>query len=327
MIKRCTLMMRVLFLALCAVMLVAPQARAEYPDQTIKFVVPFPAGGSTDIAARLIAEQLSQRLGVTIVIDNQPGASGLIGASSVVRAKPDGYTFLVTSNGIHSAAATGTANFDLKTDLVPVSQIVGGALMLVGSKEAPFDTIQGFVEYAQKDPDKVNIAINAALGSAHMAFERFRRMVKIEYQPIFYPGESPSLAALVSGESAVGIISAPAARALVEDGKVNGLAVTTQERFALLPNIPTLNETVAPGYADGYSTVIFAPKGTPNDIVQKMSREIAEVVRQPETAKKLLELGLTAMGSTPEEYAAIVAADFDRNVTLIAELRASGLAE
>jgi tripartite-type tricarboxylate transporter receptor subunit TctC len=318
---------RLVLAALSLVVFSAAQARADYPDRTVRFVVPFPAGGSTDIAARLVAERLSKKLGATIVIDNQPGANGLIGASAVVRAKPDGYTLLVTSNGIHSAAATGTAKFDLKTDLVPVSQIVGGALMLVGSKKAPFDTVEGFVKHAKQNSAKVNIAINAALGSAHMAFESFRRTIGIDYQPVYYPGESPSLAALISGEAAVGIITAPVARPLIEDGKVTALAVTTAKRFALLPNVPTLGETVAPGFAEGYSTTMFAPKGTPDDIVQRLSREIAEIVGHPDSAKQLLDLGLVPIGSTPAEYAAIVSAEFTRNAQLIVELRKAGLAE
>jgi tripartite-type tricarboxylate transporter receptor subunit TctC len=314
-------------IALSGALFPAQHAHAEYPDKLIRFVVPFPAGGSTDIGARLIGEQLSKRLGTTIVIENQPGANGLIGASTVVRAKPDGYTLLVTSNGIHSAAATGSANFDLKTDLLPVSQIVGGALMILGSKQAPFDTIKGFVEHARQNKDKVNIAINAALGGAHMAFENFRRGVGIDYQPIYYPGEPPSLAALVSGEVAAGVVSAPVARPFIEDGKVNALAVTTAERFSALPTVPTLSETVAPGFSDGYSTVMFAPKGTPNEIVQRVSRELAAIVNDPETNKRLVEMGLVKIGSTPEEYAAMVSTEFDRNQKLIKELRESGLVE
>lgn len=301
------------------------QAQSGYPDKTIRFVVPFPAGGSTDIAARIVAERLSKKLGQTIIVDNQPGANGLIGASTVVRARPDGYTLLVTSNGIHSAAATGTANFNLKTDLIPVSQIVGGSLLLVSGKQAPFTDIKGFVEYAKKNPQqKVNVAINAVLGGAHMAFESFRRTVDLPYQAVYYAGEPPSLAALVSGESAVAIITAPVARPFVEDGKVNALAVMSADRFASLPNVPTLAETVAPGFSEGYSTTMFAPKGTPNEIVQRLSKEIAEIVKSPDLAKPFAEQGLVPIGSTPDAYAKLVNAEFDRNEALIKELKASG---
>lgn len=314
-------------LALATAFVMAPEARADYPDKTIRFVVPFPAGGSTDIAARMIAERLSKRLGATIVVDNQPGANGLIGASTAVRAKPDGYTFLLTSNGIHSAAATGTANFDLKADLLPVSEIVGGYLVIVSSKQAPFTDIKGFVEHAKKNKDKVSVAINAALGVAHLTFENFRRTVGIEYVPIYYPGEAPSLAALVSGESAVGIATVPSARPFVEGGKVNALAVTRGERFAGLPDVPTLGETVAPGFAEGYSTVMFAPKGTPGAIVQRLSREIAELVKSPDAVKQFADQGLVPIASTPAEYAAVVTAEFDRNVKLIKDLRDKGLVD
>ncbi|MEJ8571974.1 tripartite tricarboxylate transporter substrate binding protein [Microbaculum marinum] len=310
-----------------AVTMSASLAVAEYPEKTISFVVPFPAGGSTDIAARLLGEQLSERLGQTIVIENKPGASGLIGASAVARSDPDGYTFLVTSDGIHSAAATGDANFDLLTDLVPVSQIVGGTLILVGSKSAPFDTIEGFVETAKGSDDKVNVAINAALGSAHMVFENFRREAGIDYQPVYYAGESPSLAALVSGEAQVGIISGPAARTQIEDGQVVGLAVTTADRFGLAPEIPTVGETVVPGFGKGYSTVMFAPKGTPSEIVEKMASEIADIVNDPAMADKLLELGLAPIGSTPQAYAEIVPAEFARNQEIIKDLREKGLVD
>lgn len=313
--------------ALVAVALSATQANAQYPEKTVSLVVPFPAGGSTDIAARLIGDRLSERFGQTFVIQNQPGASGLIGASQVVRAEPDGYTLLVTSDGIHSAAATGEANFDLLTDLVPVSQIVGGTLIIVGSNSAPFDTIEGFIDHAKTSDEKVNVAINAALGSAHIVFESFRRSAGIDYQPIYYAGESPSLAALVSGEAQAGIISGPAAKAQIEDGQIAGLAVTTAERFALTPDIPTVAEAAVPGFGEGYSTVMFAPKGTPDEIVQALATAIADIVNDPALADRLTELGLTPIGSTPEAYAEIVKSSFARNTEIIADLRASGMVE
>jgi tripartite-type tricarboxylate transporter receptor subunit TctC len=311
-------------IAFCAAFFAATNAHAAYPDKTIRFVVPFPAGGSTDIGARLVAERLGKKLGQTIIVDNQPGANGLIGASTVVRARPDGYTLLVTSNGIHSAAATGTANFNLKTDLIPVSQIVGGALILVSSKQAPFTDMKSFVEYAKANPQKVNVAINAALGGAHMAFESFRRKVNITYTPIYYAGEPPSIAALISGESALSIVTAPVGRPFVQDGKVIALAAMSAERFSGLPNVPTVSETVAPGFAEGYSTTMFAPKGTPDDIVQLLSKEIAAIVKDPELKKQLDEQGLVPVGSTPAEYAKIVNDEFNRNEALIKELRDSG---
>lgn len=310
-------------LSIAGLALAAP-ANAAYPDKTIRFVVPFPAGGSTDIGARLVADRLSKKFGTTIVVDNQPGANGLIGASTVVRARPDGYTLLVTSNGIHSAAATGTANFNLQTDLVPVSQIVGGALMLVSGKQAPFTDIKGFVANAKQNPQKINVAINAILGGAHMAFESFRRKADFTYQPVYYAGEPPSLAALISGESQVAIITAPVARPFVEDGKVTALAVMSAERLGFMPNVPTVSETVAPGFAEGYSTVMFAPKGTPAEIVQLLSRELAAIVKLPDLAKPLQDQGLTPIGSTPEAYAAVVSAEFSRNEQLIKDLRSSG---
>ena len=313
--------------ALVAVALSATQATAQYPEKTVNLVVPFPAGGSTDIAARLIGDRLSERFGQTFVIQNQPGASGLIGASQVVRAKPDGYTLLVTSDGIHSAAATGEANFELLTDLVPVSQVVGGTLIIVGSKSAPFDTIEGFIEHAKASDEKVNVAINAALGSAHIVFESFRRSAGIDYQPIYYAGESPSLAALVSGEAQAGIISGPAAKAQIEDGQISGLAVTTAERFALTPDVPTVAEAAVPGFGEGYSTVMFAPEGTPDEIVQTLATAVAEIVSDPALADRLTELGLTPIGSTPEAYAEVVKASFARNTEIIADLRASGMVE
>lgn len=318
-------MIRLLMAGFCALVVSGAPAYAQYPEKAISLVVPFPAGGSTDIAARLIGQSLSERLNQTVVIDNQPGASGLIGASAVTRARPDGYTLLVTSDGIHSAAATGDANFDLLTDLIPVSEVVGGSLILVGSKSAPFDTIEGFIDYAKGDDTDTNVAINAALGSAHLVFERFRRAAEISYQPIYYAGESPSLAALVSGEAQVGIISGPAAAPQIEDGQIIGLAATTADRFNLLPDIPTVGETVVPGFGKGYSTVVFAPKGTPDEIVQMLSREIADIVNAPELASKLAELGLLPVGSTPEAYGEIVRTEFEQNKLIIEDLRKSGM--
>lgn len=310
--------------ALCAVLFPAPRAEAAWPEGNIKFVVPFPAGGSTDISARVIADRLSKRLGVPIIVENQAGASGLIGASTVVRAKPDGYTLLVTSNGLHSAAATGKASFNLKSDLVPVSEMVGGALIIVASKNAPFSDIKGFIAHAKQNPKKVDVAITAALGAAHITFENFRRVAGFQYEPVYYSGESPALVALVSGVVPATIVPAPTARPFIEDGRLVGLAVTTADRFSLLPGVPTLAETVVPGFADGYSTVMFAPKGTPDEIVQRLSREVAELLKEPDVVQKFRELGMVPIGSTPAQYATKVTTEFDRNTQVIKELRESG---
>jgi len=308
-------------IAACVVLAYSLPAHADYPERGITFVVPYAAGGSTDIAARLVANGLANRLKTSVVVENKPGSGGLIGAASVANSQPDGYTFLVTGNGLASLPALDDPAFDLQKSLTPVTRFAEGALIILASPGAPFSTIQEFLEYAKANPGEVNGGLPGALGASQLALERFRMESGFEYTPIYYSGNAPAAAALMAGEVELGVDAAPSARSFVESGKILGLAVTTQTRFPHLPDVPTLSETVYPGYSDGYSNIVLAPAGTPEDIVRKVADEIAEIVQEPEVVAKLLEYGLTPLSMTHEQFSVSFQEEIDRYGVIIADLK------
>ena len=204
----------------------APAQAQQYPQQTIKVIVPYPAGGSTDLGARIIAENMAKKLGVTVLIDNRPGAGGLLGSGLAARAEPDGYTVLFTGNGIASAPNIPEATFDLEKDLIPVTRAVGAQFTIVANIDAPYKTIQEFVSYAEKNGDGVKVACPGARTAAHLTLEGFRQAAGLDFVAIQFAGNAPAATALLSGQPPVGIDAALTARGAIEAGQLRALAVT-----------------------------------------------------------------------------------------------------
>lgn len=313
--------------AMTLVLLSAVFAQADYPERTVTLVVPYPAGGSTDIGARIIADRMSEHLGQPVIVENRPGASGLVGAGAVARAQSDGYTLLFTGNGIASAPSMPNANFDLEKDLRPVARVVGAQFAVLANANAPFKTIEEFAEYVKERPGELNVASPGALTAAHLTLEGFRQAAGLEFETIQFAGNAPAAAAMMSGETPAGLDAALSARGAIDAGQLVPLAVTGAERSALLPDVPTLSETVAPGYSGGFSLVMLAPSGTTEEIVEKLNAVIRAILAENDTVEAFMNMGMEPIGSTIEEYRSSLAEEIESNSRIISRLREEGVIE
>ena len=289
-------------------------AAAEYPDRPVRLVVPFPAGGGADTLARIIMPRVAQALGAPIVIDNKPGAGGNIGAEIVARAAPDGYTLLYGTNGTHAIHATLYANlrFDPARDFAPISRMTVIAAMLVVNPDFPANSVEDLIQYAKAHPGTVNFASAGNGTTSHLAGELFRTMAGIDIVHIPYRGGALAMMDVVGGQVQMMIDVMPNAYPLVQSGKVRGLAVTTAKRFPAAADFPTIAASGLPGYEVSAWDAIFAPAGTPVQIIDRVNAAVRRALEDPAVAESLLKHGAQAVPGTPDELARHVAAETDK---------------
>jgi tripartite-type tricarboxylate transporter receptor subunit TctC len=297
---------------LAAALALGPAAQAQdYPGKPIKIVVPNPPGGGNDLVARLVGDKLREKWGQPVLVENRAGASGGIGAEAVSRAAPDGYTLLVT------APASLVINKSLYAKLaydpdafVPVSVIVSGPGVLVVHPSVTAKTVQQLIAFAKTNPGKLNYASQGNGTIAHLAGELFQSMSGAKSVHVPYKGSAPAIADLLAGQ--VNMMFSELAPALphINAGKLRVLAVGSERRNRMLPDVPTLSE-VLPGFAFSYWIGMVAPAGTPGAIANKLSAAIAEL-KQGESAKRLLDLTLDPVTSTPQEMAAFMKRESER---------------
>lgn len=300
-------------LALCALSLASltssaqEQSAANWPSRTVKIVVPFAPGGSTDALARLLAQRLTTAWEQTVIVENKPGAGATLGADYVAKSTPDGYTVLMGA-AHHTIAQNVYKNlpYHFGRDLAPVSMVAMIPNVVVVNAKVPVNSIQELIALAKKEPGKLNYG-SAGSGTAHhLLGESFNLKAGTQLVHIPYKGSSPAVADLVSGQVQVMFDTVSSALPQINAGKTKALAVTTAKRSTALPNVPTLSETVLPGFDFGTWFGILAPAATPPDIVTKMSNEIIKIVHMPEVRKQLLEMGSEPIGNTPAEMKAQV---------------------
>jgi tripartite-type tricarboxylate transporter receptor subunit TctC len=304
--------------------LLAGTASAQYPDRPVRVVVPYGAGGSTDIAARLLAEGLSKTLNASFIVVNQPGASGNIGAATVARAAPDGYTILFTGSGIASAPSTKEVTFDLRKDLTPVSRVVSSQFSILVNPSMKVNTLQEFLAYARANPSTMNMACSGMLTAAHFALESFRQAAKLEFQTIQFNGNAPAALAMMSGQPPAGIDAAFSAKGAVAAGKLRAIAVTGSKRSSSMPDVPTVAESGIPGFEAGFSLVMMAPGATPKAIIERLHQAVVAAIKDPVVAQKLEGQGFDLVGNSPGEFARELESDIKLNAAFIANLRTSG---
>jgi len=293
-----------LLLAACALAVAAPPAMAQdYPQKPIKMITPYPPGGPTDVLARAISQKLSERLGQPIVIDNRPGASGMIGADLVAKAAPDGYTLLANAS-IHVINPSLYANppYDAIRDFAPVSQIAEVPLVLVVNPALGVKTVRELIAKAKASP--LNFASSGNGSAPHLAGEGFNIATGTKMQHIPYKGSGPAITDLIGGQVNLMFDSLPSSMPHIKSGRIIAIAVTTKKRSSALPNVPTVAESGVPGFDVSTWYGVWAPAATPPAIVRRVSTEIAAVVRTPEVSARLAELGAEPVGSTPEEFTA-----------------------
>jgi tripartite-type tricarboxylate transporter receptor subunit TctC len=293
-------------LAFALGMLLAVAAAAQaWPQKPVKFIVPFPPGGATDISARLLGERLTQIWGQTVIIENRGGAGGALGAAEAARAAPDGYTLFFPSGSVVTANQHIYAklNYDPRKDFVPVTNVVSGPQVLTVPANSPFKSVKDLINAAKANPGKLTYG-HAGIGSqTHLAAENFLYQAKIEAVPVPYKGEGPGLAALVGGETNFFVGNVAASIGHINGGRLRALGVTSREEAPQLPGVPPIAKTV-PGFVNEGWFGIVAPTGTPKDIVRKVYQDTKKALESTEMRARFYAQGLAPVGNTPEEFAA-----------------------
>ncbi len=296
----------------CALLAAGVNAAAQiYPAKSIKMIVPFPAGGPTDIVARLLGQKLSEAWNQTVVIDNRPGGGGVIAGQLAAKSPPDGYTIflggittLVLSTYVHK-----NRPYDSQRDFLPATQTTVQPLLLMVHPALPVKTVQEFLALARARPGEINYGTSGPGGSGHLAGELLRGMTGINIVHVPYRGQPPVLNDLLAGQ-VQSMLGAPlAVIPHIRTGKIRPLAVTGQKRSLAAPNVPTFSEAGLPGYDASTWNGIMAPTGTPRTIIERLHGEIVKILRTPATLERLAGDGSVAVASTPEEFAAFIKAE------------------
>jgi len=295
-----------------AAALVAPgEAPAQgYPTKSIRLVAPSTPGDAPDVIARLVAERLSAALGQQVVVENRPGAGGVVGSEIVAKSAPDGYTLIMGNAGSHgiNAAVYSKLPYDILKDFAPVSQIAVAPNIFVVNPGLPVTTIPEFIAYAKARPGQLSYASGGNGSSSHMSMELLKSMAGIDVVHVPYKGSTPALTDVISGQDAVMSVNMPPAVPHVKSGRLRALAVTTRSRTPSMPDLPTVAESL-PGYETVAWFGVLAPAGTPKDVVNRLSMEIAKIARSPDMRERLEGMGAEPVGSTPEEFGAVMARD------------------
>jgi tripartite-type tricarboxylate transporter receptor subunit TctC len=298
----------------CAPAMALAQA---YPSKPLRLVVPYSPGGGADNAARILAIRLSTTLGQTVVIDNRPGGSGMIGAQAVAQAEPDGYTVLYDASAFAVNPALRKMAFDPAKDLMPVSLAVTVPNIFVVPPNAPYKTVQEFVDYARKNPGKLTYASYGAGSAAHLIGELLKARAGIDLLHVPYKGGAPALTDLMGGQVDSYFANAASGMSYVKSGKLRALAVTSGKRMAAMPDVPTLAESGFKDFEVLEWNGFFVPKGTPDEVVARLAKEVQAAVKDPATRQKLEGLGLDPVGSTPQEFGKFVQAEMARWAGLV----------
>jgi tripartite-type tricarboxylate transporter receptor subunit TctC len=293
-----------------------------YPSRPVRVVVPFAAGGTLDILARLIGQWLSERLGQPFIIENRPGAAANIGTEAVVKAPPDGYTILMasTTNTIN-ATLYDKLNFNFIRDIAPVATISRYTFVMVVHPSMPAKTVPELIAYAKANPGKINIASGGIGSASHVFGELLKMMTGIKTVHVPYRGQGPALADLLAGQVQVFFVPTPASIEYIKAGRLRALAVTTAMRSEALPDIPTVGEFV-PGYeASGWSG-FGSPKSTPTEVIDKLNREINTALADPKIKAHLADLGSPALAGSPADFGKLIADETEKWAKVI---RAAGI--
>lgn len=292
-----------LLLAALPLALAAPTvASAAWPERPISIVVPYAPGGTADALARLIAQHLGPKLGTSAVVVNKAGASGIIGASSVAQASPDGYTVLYDATPLSINPYLQKLPFDPQNDLAPVTLVAVTPMLLVVPKSSPYNSIQDVIKAAKASPGKLTFASGGQGTVQYMGAELFNQGAGIKMLHVPYKSGGPGLMAIVSGEVDLGFGNLPALTGHVKNGLVKPLAITSGQRNANFPEVPTITESAVKGYETYEWNGMFVPKGTPPEIVSRLQTAVKEVLAAPDVKAKFDALGSRVVASTPDEF-------------------------
>ena len=295
-----------LLLAACATF-IAPSAHAEYPERPIRLIVPFPAGGTVDLVARLVSARMAEDLKQPFVIENRGGAGGVIATDATAKAAPDGYTLLLTApNHTINAALQPKLPYDTEKDLVPVALVAEVPELLVSHPAAPFSDFAGFLNYARANPGKLDYASAGNGTLPHVTMELLLRGFGLQVTHIPYRGAAPAMTDLLAGPVQLKLDTYATAAGHVAAGKLRALAYAGQTRLKLMPDVPTVAELGLPGYAGVLWIGLLAPAGTPQGVVDTLAAAVKRAVTAPALAARLQRDGIDPLGSGTAEFAALI---------------------
>ena len=306
----------------------APLAAAQpYPAKPIRCVVPYPAGGPTDIIGRAIAQKLAESLGQPVIIDNRGGAAGTIGSEQVARAPADGYTLLWGTPGTHGIAPSlyPKLGYDQLKDLAFITLIALGTNLLVVHPSVPAHSVKELVALAKARPGKLNFASAGTGATSHMAGEMLKVMAGIDMLHVPFKGAAPAIVALMGGEVDMAILDTPPLLPQIRAGKLRVLAAASERRSRVLPQVPTMAESGLTGYQASSWHGLFAPAGTPRDIVARLHTEVVRIVRLPDITERLSAQGVEPVANTPEQFAEFIKSEIARwaRVAKLAHVKAN----
>jgi tripartite-type tricarboxylate transporter receptor subunit TctC len=300
------------FLALA----IAPFAHAQddYPNRTVRIIVPFAPGGSTDVVARILADKLGVELKQSFVVENRSGAGGNIGADAVAKASPDGYTLLMGTTGVLAINKYlyKEMPFDPERDLVPVSYTSLITNILVVNPQVPAKTVSELVALARAKPGALTFASSGAGSSTHLSAELFKSMAGVDILHVPYKGSSQAITDLMGGQVTMLFDNAPSSIPFVEQGKLRALAVTSTKRLPNLPDVPTLDEAGVKGYESLSWSGIMAPAGTPKRVIDKLNAAIEKILRDPDVKQRFASLGVEPVGGPPEAFSRHIRAESEK---------------
>lgn len=317
-------------IALACVMILSSMAAGPalaqdgYPDKPIKLVLAFPPGGPTDLVARVLAQKLSEQMGQSVIVDNKPGANGNIGADFVAKAPADGYTvFYNTSAVALSPALYKKLNYDVRTDFAPVALTAVIPLVLAVHPSVPVNTVQEFLDYVKANPGKLSYGSAGNGNITHLGAYLLLQGKGLTATHIPYKGSAPALTDLVGGQTQFTTDTVNSALPFIKDKRLRALAVTSLKRTFVLPDVPTLNETVMPGFEVGAWQGMLVPAKTSPDIVKRLNTEIMKALASSDVKAKLAVQGAEPLGSTPAEYGAYIKSEIDRWTKAVKQTGAS----
>ncbi|MEJ7670844.1 MAG: tripartite tricarboxylate transporter substrate binding protein [Casimicrobiaceae bacterium] len=296
-------------------------AQATYPTKPIRIVVPFPAGGTTDILARAVAQRLSETLGQPAVVDNRPGAGGNIGAELVAKAPADGHTLLMGTVGTHAINASlySKMPYDHVRDFAPIILVAGVPNVLVVHPSVPVGSVKELIAYAKANPGKLNFASSGSGTSIHLAGELFKTMAGVQMAHVPYKGSAPAVTDLLGGQVQLMFDNLPSALPHIKAGKLKALAVTSATRAAALPDVPTIAESGLAGFDATSWFGLLAPAGTPQPIIARLNNEVAKWLASTEAKEKMAGLGANTAGHSTDEFVRHIAAETSKWAKVVTE--------
>ena len=283
----------------------------QWPDKPVRVIVPFAPGGSTDIIARVLTAKLSQEFGQQFVVDNRSGAGGSIGTDIAVRANPDGYTLIIVASSYATNAAIYKLAYDPVKDIAPVGVLHKGPFVFAVNPSVPATNVKEFIALARSKPRGLTYGSSGVGGATHLATELFQQLSKTSMVHVPYKGDAPAVADLLGGQIQLIFSSVPALIAQLKAGKLRGLAVTSEQRFPELPDLPAVAETL-PGYEHTSWNGMWAPAHTPKEILLRLNSTLGRILKQPDVMDRLRADGREPAHSTPEEFTRVIAREIQK---------------